>query len=445
MKAAQGMRVGSTDRWGVPLQGASPQAAAYFSAAVEELVSLSGDPLSAAEDAVGAEDRLILGHILRAYLLLYATSAEGVESASRILQRLDGMALELDEREVLHLRAARAWAAGDWYDATRALERVLLHEPRDLLALKVAQDLYFFLGQSRDLRGVVARVLTGWQSERPGWGYVQGMYAFGLEENAEYREAEEFARLALASNAHDVWAIHALAHVFEMEGRHEEGIAFLTESADDWRSSYFAIHNWWHRSLYHLERGEIEDVLGLYDGPIRGGRSSEWLDIVDAASLLWRLSLFGIDVRKRTDALFVDIEPILGEPVYLFNDWHAIMVLGLAGRHDAVERVISTTRRRAVGSNRSVAEGVGLALLEGFSSFASGRFDDAVEVLSVVRPAAAAVGGSHAQRDVIDLTLIAAAARSGRGEYAHALVDERVRRKPAAQSASEQLLIANAL
>jgi tetratricopeptide (TPR) repeat protein len=436
------MRAGSTDRWGVPLQGASPQAAVHFNAAVEELVSLSGDPLSAAEEAV--DEGLILGHILRAYLLLYATSTEGVESASRILQHIDRMGLELDEREVLHLRAARAWASGEWTDATRALERALLHEPRDLLALKVAQDLYFFLGQSGDLRGVVARVLTGWRSEHPGWGYVQGMYAFGLEENAEYREAEEFARLALANNAQDVWAIHALAHVFEMEGRHEEGIAFLSESAEDWQSSYFAIHNWWHRSLYHLERGEIVDVLALYDGPIRGSRSSEWLDIVDAASLLWRLSLLGVDVGRRIEALSVDIEPLLGEPVYLFNDWHAIMALGLAGRRDAVERVVATARRRSVGSNRAVAKRVGLALLEGFTSFAAGRFDDAVEVLSAARAAAGAVGGSHAQRDVIDLTLIASAARSGRNEYANALVDERVRRKPAGQRATEQLLIANA-
>jgi hypothetical protein len=120
------------------------------------------------------------------------------------------------------------------------------------------------------------------------------------------------------------------------------------------------------------------------------------------------------------------------------------MALGLADRGDAVERVITTTRRRSVGSNRAVAERVGLALLEGFSSFAGGRFDDAVDALSVARPASRAVGGSHAQRDVIELTLIAAAARSGRTDYASALVGERVRRKPAASSATEQLVIANA-
>jgi hypothetical protein len=326
----------------------------------------------------------------------------------------------------------------------RSLERALLHEPRDLLALKVAQDLYFVLGQNEDLHGVVAGVLSAWRPGGPGWGYVQGMYAFGLEENTEYRKAEEFARLALDDNRHDVWATHALAHVFEMEGRTEEGIAFLTQSAKDWELSFFAIHNWWHLALYHLERGEIEEVSTLYDGPIRGSRSSEWLSVADAASLLWRLSLFGVDVRQRADRLSSDVEPLLREPVYIFNDLHAVMVLGLVGNDDRIERIITTARRRSVGSNRAVAERVGLALLEGFRSFAAGRFDHAVEVLSGVRHAVRAVGGSDAQRDVIALTLIAAAVRSGQTEYARTLEGERLQRRPTGSDATERLFVANA-
>ena len=437
------MRAGSLDRWGVPLQGGGPRALQHFNAAVEELVSLSGDPLSAAEDAVGDDDGLILGHILRAYLCLYSTSAEGVTSASRILNSIDGMHHQMDEREALHLRSAQAWASGEWDEATRWLERALLHERRDLLALKVAQDLYFFLGQSKDLRGVVARVLSAWQPEEDGWGYVQGMYAFGLEENADYREAEACARLALDQNRRDVWATHALAHVFEMEGRTEDGIAFLTESSEYWESSYFAIHNWWHRALYHLERGEVEEVLALYDGPIRRTRSSEWLDIVDAASLLWRLSLFGVDVGQRAGDLALDIEPLLGAPVYIFNDWHAVMIFSLAGRDDLTEHVSTAARRDSVGSNRAVTEQVGLRLLEAFSSFAVGRFSHTVDVLSEALPSARAVGGSHAQRDVVNLTLISAAARSGQAGYASALVAARVKDKAAASSVAERLLLTN--
>jgi len=192
--------------------------------------------------------------------------------------------------------------------------------PRDALALKVAQDLYFFLGSRLDLRDVAARVLRSWPEGQPGWGYVQGIYAFGLEENADYRQAENRATAALADNPRDVWSVHALAHVYEMEGRQREGSAFLSATSPDWQRSYFAVHNWWHRALYHLELGEIKETIALYDRSIRARRSTEWLDIIDASALLWRLALYGADVSGRAAELAADIEPLMDTaPVYILT------------------------------------------------------------------------------------------------------------------------------
>ena len=432
------------DRWGVPVQAASEQGVALLDEAIEALAALAGDPVAGAEEAVAADDELVLGHIYRAYLSLYGTSAQGVAAADGILKRLEGAGERAGEREALHFQAARSWASGEWEAAARALERALLRNPRDLLALKVAQDLYFFLGNRPDLRDVAARVLPAWPPGAPGWGYVQGIYAFGLEENADYRQAESRARAALHHNPRDVWAVHALAHVFEMEGSQQEGVTFLSASARDWSASYFAVHNWWHRALYHLELGQTDQVSALYDGPIRGSRSTEWLDIVDAAALLWRLSLFGADVAERAGRLAADIDPLVGEPVYLFNDWHAVMAFGLAGDHARIERVINANRRQAAGTNRAMADRAGLALLEGFSAFAACRPGRAIDLMIDIRARANAVGGSHAQRDIIELTLIAAAARAGQHSLAQALVAERLARKPSAAAAAHQLLTENA-
>ena len=251
------------DRWGVPVRAGNADAVALLDSAIEDLAALAGDPVADADAAVAADDSLVLGHIYRAYLQLYGTTPEGRAAAGEILKRLDEPVM--GERELHHLRAARHWAEGDWEAAARSLERALLCHPRDLLALKVAQDLYFFLGNRRELRDTAARVLPAWTRDRPGWGYVQGIYAFGLEENADYRQAESRARAALGANPKDVWAVHAMAHVFEMEGSQREGVDFLTTTAPDWSPSFFAIHNWWHRGLYHLELGEIDQVLALYD------------------------------------------------------------------------------------------------------------------------------------------------------------------------------------
>jgi tetratricopeptide (TPR) repeat protein len=428
------------DRWGVPVQAGDEKAVALLDDAIEQLATLAGDPVASAEAAVAADDGLALGHICRAYLALYGTTPEGVQAATNILARLDG---PLAERETHHRSAARAWAAGRWDAAARALERALLSHPRDLLALKIAQDLYFFLGNRLDLRDVAARVLPAWPSGQPGWGYVQGMYAFGLEENADYRQAEARARVALAENPRDVWAVHALAHVFEMEGNQREGAAFLSGTAPDWSASYFAVHNWWHHALYHLELGGVDQVLALYDGRIRSRRSTEWLDIVDAAALLWRLSLFGADVSARARLLAADIVPLVTQPVYVFNDWHVVMAFGLAGEHRRSAGITAANRLLPPGTNRAAAGRAGLALLEGFSAFAAGDPGRALDLMLDIRPRADAVGGSHAQRDVIDLTLIAAAAQSGADRLARALVSERVLRKPAAADAAQRLVEAN--
>ncbi len=429
------------DRWGVPVRAGSADAVALLDQAIEDLATLGGDPVADAEAAVGADDSLVLGHIYRAYLNLYGTTPAGISAASEILKQLDETVM--GEREAHHMRAAQHWVAGDWEATTRSLERALLRHPRDLLALKVAQDLYFFLGNRLELRDTAARVLPAWPREQPGWGYVQGIYAFGLEENADYRQAETRARAALDHNPGDVWSVHALAHVYEMEGSQQDGVKFLTASAGDWSGSFFAIHNWWHRSLYHLELGEISEALALYDGPIRAGRSTEWLDVVDAAALLWRLSLLGVDVTERAASLAADIDDLAGSPVYVFNDWHAVMAFGLAGDHARNDLVIAANRHLTAPTNRGAAERAGLALLEAFSAFAAGRPDRTIDLLIDIRPRANAAGGSHAQRDIIDLTLIAAAARAGDDALARALVTERVARKPAAEASARQLVIEN--
>lgn len=349
------------DRWGAPVRAGSAGAVTLLDRAVEDLVALAGDPVGAAEAAIAADADLALARIYRAYLSLYATTAEGIAEASALIKPLEaGPAGALPPREGQHLAAARAWADGDWQAAARALERALVACPRD------------------------------------------------------------------------VWGVHALAHVFEMEGRHEPGVAFLSSSAPDWSGSYFAVHNWWHLGLYLLELGRAGDALALYHERVRAARSAEWLDIVDAAALLWRLSLCGTDVAGPAAALAADISGLAADQVYRFNDWHAVMTFGLAGDYARAGRVLAASRHLTRATGRQVAERAGLRLLEGFAAFAAGDPAAAAELLAGVRGEAYAVGGSHAQRDVIDLTLIAAAARSGQASLTRALVAERTARKPAA-------------
>jgi tetratricopeptide (TPR) repeat protein len=431
------------DRWGNGIGTSSAEAAELLEQATTELVLFRDDPGATMDAAIDADPDATLPRIVRAEFDLFAQTRATQRAARDRLAEVDAMLGTAPPREQLHAAAADAWANGQLEAAISHLDRAIVLDPHDLLAIRVAHDLSFFAGDPRNIRDVVARAWGAWAESDPLFGVVQGMYAFGLEENADYRRAEGAARSALSSDGADVWATHALAHVFEMEGRTDEGVSFLTTSSTNWEGSFFAVHNWWHLALYLIERGELEQALALYDGPVRKSGSSLWLDLVDAASLLWRLSLHGVDVGERAGALVDLFESKLEDALSAFNDLHSIMALSLAGREDLVGEVLAAGGRDHDTTNTRALAASGRDLLLGFAAFGRDDAPGAVEHLLRARSRSAAIGGSVAQRDVIDQTLIAAAVRAGDDGLVRALVSERVEHKSSAANSVGRLVEAN--
>jgi hypothetical protein len=440
------------DRYGVEVEAADESAVMVLDEAVHTLVGLEGDPVAAVSAA--ADSGLVLARCLLAYLHCSWGSRRGYVLARDVL---DGTGSPSALRERAHLAAARSWAGGDLDAAAGHLERALLNHPRDLLALKIAQDLYLALGDQVNLRDVAARVLPAWPEDTPGAGFVSGMYAFGLEECGDYRAAERYGRAALAANARDAWAAHAVLHVFEMEGRQADGLVFVAETSRDWGPSFFAVHNWWHAGLYHLELGQLWQALAVYDDRVAAQGLATPLGRVDAASLLWRLWLHGADVGGRASDLADAFEATLPDSAHCFNDWHAAMALALAGRPGDAYGLVADLATRASGTNKIVLQRAGLDVMFGVIAFARRQYPSAVELLGHARRHASVLGGSRAQRDTIDLTLLAAAgacratagngsapaAGTGDGALVRALVAERVARKPTAGRAARLVIEAS--
>ena len=193
-----------------------------------------------------------------------------------------------------------AWLAGDWHGAARRLDALLIRWPADLLGLLVGHQLDFFLGDAANLRDRVGRSLPAIDPVHPHHGYVRGMYAFGLEESGNYQLAERHGLAAVERNHDDVWATHAVVHVYEMQGRVDDGIRFLQGRQADWaEGNLFTVHNWWHLALYLLEAGRSDESLSIYDRHIHNEHSAGVpLEMLDASALLWRLHLDGIDVGR---------------------------------------------------------------------------------------------------------------------------------------------------
>ena len=419
------------DNSGYALSGADATSLASYETALGELRCYIGDPVAAVDRALAESPGFVMAHVLKAYLHLLGTEPAALPVARASLQA--AAKLSANDRERGHVAAISHLVEGRWHQAGRALEDVSIDHPRDALALQAGHQIDFFTGAARMLRDRIARALPAWSETMPGYHAVLGMHAFGLEECGDYARAEALGRKAVEIEPRDGWAQHAVAHVMEMQGRQKDGIAWMRANPDAWsRESFLCVHNWWHLALYHLDLGEMDEVLALFDGPIYGARSKVVLDMIDASALLWRLHLRGIDVGERWRSVADNWAPIATAGNYAFNDAHAMMAFVGAGRTEMAEAVLDAqiAAMRAEGDNATFTRAVGHPVTRAIKAFGDGDYAETVALLRPVRNIAHRFGGSHAQRDLLDLTLIEAAFRSGQTALAEALAAERIAVKP---------------
>jgi len=415
-----------------PCSGATAGSLAAYEQACHELRCYIDDPVASVQRALDAAPGMTMAHALRAWLHLLGTEPEGIPVARQCLRDAEG--LPANPRERGHLQAIALLVVGHWRAAARVLEDVSIDHPHDALALQAGHLLDFFTGDARMLRDRIARAMPAWDAGRPGHHALLGMHAFGLEECGEYVQAERQGRDSVALEPRDGWGWHAVAHVMEMQGRTGDGIAWLQGDTGAWsRDSGFAVHNWWHLALFHLERGEVEQALALFDGPIDGHASPLAIDLVDATALLWRLHLRGIEVGRRWDGVADRWAQLAGAGNYAFNDCHAMIAFVGAGRDRAQHAVLESLEANAAGGTGDAAlfaREVGLDAARAMRAFGQGRYTDTVALLRPLVRRAHRFGGSHAQRDLLDLSLLEAAIRCGQPRLASALAHERAARRP---------------
>jgi tetratricopeptide (TPR) repeat protein len=418
------------DMQGLALSGANAAATDAYIAAQSAFKCYIDDPVALADQAIEAAPGMPMPYVMKAWLNLLGTEPAGTPVALEAIAAAEPLAA--DERERLHLRAATQLAHGHWYQAGRTLEDLSVLYPRDLLALQAGHQIDFFTGDSRMLRDRIARALPHWQRGMPGYHAVLGMHAFGLEETGDYAQAERQGRLAVELEPRDGWAWHAVAHVQEMRNDPAAGVEWLGPNAPVWSDgSFFAVHNWWHLALFHLELGRVQEVLRLYDEAIGTG-SSVVLDLIDASAMLWRLKLRGVDVGQRWDAV-ADLWQAAGAAgQYAFNDMHMMIAYVGAGRTDAQRAVLEAqdAATAQAGDNAQFTRVVGQPATQAILAFGRGEYAACADLLRGIRSGAHRFGGSHAQRDLIDLTLLEAARRAGQDALAQALAFERQALRP---------------
>ncbi len=406
----------------------------HFDRALSKLLSLTNDPVAEADRALSCDPGFVMPHVMKGLANVLGTDPSLHAEARQALSAAELLSAGRDAtREGKHVAALRGCLEGRFTDAVALWEEILLAWPHDALAMFAAHQTDFLLGASSELRDRVARRLPNLDAGSPLRGYYDGMHAFGLEEMGDYTNAISAGVRALESDRRNAWAIHAVAHVYEMTCRLDEGETWLKGRVDDWDTdNFFAVHNWWHLALYALEQERWQEVLELYDRRIRRTDSKVVVDLLDASSLLWRLRLHDVDVGERWARLAALWEPHIDDAWYAFNDMHAAMAFIGAGEFAMAQHLIARLGQAAPGQslNAAMTRSVGLPVCEALLAYGEGRYAEAAARLLPVTSIAAGAGGSHAQRDVLHWTLLAAAGKAGQSSLARALLDERLASKP---------------
>jgi tetratricopeptide (TPR) repeat protein len=431
----------TADLHGLSLSTASATTADLFNDAVLGFLKYRADTPKRAGKLIAADPGFAFGHTLRGYFLMTPFNAANVPAAREELGKARVLSAGISHREQAHVAALAAWVAGD-IDATLGIwAQILAEHPLDVLAFRLHHFNAFWHGRP-DLMGAQADAALGtWGRELPAFASMLGCHCFAHEELGHYAIAEKSGREAVELSPDDLWATHAIAHVLEMLGRHEEGIQWLETLEPNWEGGNNLTHHlWWHRGLYHFERGEFDKVLDLYDrrfrnlaSPLVQSQPDFTTDIQNAVSMLFRLQRQGVDAGDRWGELADRAQARIGDTLSPFTQPHWMLALCAAQRWEAAGRMLEALRAapgEPEGGVGPLVRAYALPICEAILARARG---DAARACDLMRPALAGMnrlGGSHAQQDVLEQLFLDCAVEARRKDDVALLIDRVRRRHP---------------
>jgi tetratricopeptide (TPR) repeat protein len=420
------------DAQGHHLSGATAASVADYDQAVRAFNLVHGDAVGLFDRARETAPEFAMAHLGKAWVFAVANDPGLLTQATALVD--SARPLLLNEREAAHLAALSHLVRGARSAAVAVMDRHLMRYPFDILGHQGAALVDGFLGRFHWVRDRSARALPLWSKDRHGYATMLAFHGFGLEEAGDYARAEDESREAAELEPLSFWPHHTVAHVMEMTGRPEDGLGWMAARESLWSSPSHMnqVHIWWHKALFHLELGQYDEALTLYDGPMRATQRRLGVSLTNASALLWRLDTLGCDVGDRWRDLAALWEGHADGKCLVFTDIHAAMAELRSGQEALVERRLKAMRETAASDVEAAGlyRTVGVPVVEALTAFHRGAYDEALTLLLQTRWDLWQIGGSHAQRDVVDWTLTEAALRAGQRDVALALAHERLAARP---------------
>jgi len=410
-----------TDRYGLTLSTASAGAARHYQDGMDQLLSygLGADQSFAA--AVAADEGFALAHAGAALFSMF--QGDGA-SAKAAIERARGLTASATRRERQHVEALAAIAGGEAARGMALIEEHVKEFPRDALLVNQAGSTIGLGGRSdrEALRVGFVEALAGAYGD--DWWY-QSALGFTYHEVGRYEESRRLSERSLAQYPGNANASHNIAHVCYETVDNEGGIAMLT----DWLGGYdrrapFHCHLAWHVALFELQCGRPERALAIYERDIAPS-SNPRLAMIDGSALLWRFGLYDYQKGPLPWRRLADLATRVTRPGFIFGDVHAALVYASAADGAAMSALIAGLEALH-RKGHPIAGSVALPLVRGVGAYVAGDYAGALALLESVDSEIHRVGGSHAQWELFEETMVVCHLRLGRLEQAERLIRRRL-------------------
>ena len=425
----EGVRI--KDRFGLPLSTHSQVAVDHWQEGVDRMLSQDYAPEEKLQQALDIDEGFALAHGCQAYVgMIRGDAAQAKASSDRARELAPGVS----DREKQAIEAVGLWVDGKGPQSLALIREHLKEYPRDGLMSRLAQRLFMlgcsgagvprFPGELFDLCASIAPHCMD------DWSFLS-QYSFAHHETGRLDEALKLAQRSLDMRPTNAVASHSVTHVYFEKGDASSGDDFLGNwiTCFDKRAPYH-VHLSWHLALFRLALGHYQDAVGLYESDIRPSVVAKSpTSLSDSASLMWRLQLYG---KARPPMPWEEVRdqaaPAADRNGPAFRDAHAALAFGACGDDAAMSQLVDRLGKLADQGNALAAE-VTLPLVQGISAFAQENYSESVRLLEPQMMQLERIGGSHAQREVFEDTMLEAYLRAEQFDKAQDMLDERLSRR----------------
>jgi tetratricopeptide (TPR) repeat protein len=413
-----------TDRYGLTLSTSSPTAAAHFQDGMDRLLAYSPGAEAAFAAALQADERLAVAHAGVALVALVQGDAAGARAATG---RARESAAGATRRERQHVEALSALVAGETTRGLALVDEHVAEFPRDALLVNQAGSAIGFAGRpdrEHHRMAFMERLAPAYGDD---WWY-QSALAFTYHEVDRYEESRRLSEQSLRQYPANANASHNLAHIHFETLDTDAGAAFL----EDWLARYdrgasFHCHLAWHLAMFELHRGRYARALEIFQRDVVAAVNPR-LAMIDGSALLWRFRLDDQPQPPEHWRSLASLAERVSRPGFVFGEVHAVLAYAASGDTAALGRLIDGLRALDARGH-PVAGTVALPMALGVAAFVAGDRAGALKHFEPVEYQFHRVGGSHAQWELFEETMVVCYLELERHDDALRLIRRRLGRR----------------